>query len=139
MIPKEFYKIEFGNADSVSKKSVIRLLKHFAIALEKEREAAQRNAAMKTKEVIDIAISKAIEKAKEEYPANRVDVSAEQDGVTVELEADIDLPEPRVVEATEFMGEFERITEWDKPTSIDILDIVVDGCDDLVDVSGFIQ
>ena len=139
MIPEELYLIEFGNADSVPKKSVIRLLNHFAIALKKERKAAQKNAALKTKEVIDIAISKAIERAKEEYPTNRVTVSVEQDGILVELEADIDLPEPRVVEATKFMGEFERITEWDKPTSIDVFDIVVSGCGDLVDVSGFTQ
>ena len=138
MIPEELYLIEFGNADSVPKKSVIRLLNHFAIALKKERKAAQKNP-IKTKEVIDVAIIKAIERAKEEYPTNRVTVSVEQDGILVELEADIDLPEPRVVEATEFMGEFERITEWDKPISIDVFDIVVSGCGDLVDVSGFIQ
>lgn len=40
MKPEEFYEKEFGNADSVPKESVIRLLSHFAKVLEMEREAA---------------------------------------------------------------------------------------------------
>jgi len=40
MTAEELYRKEFGNADSIPKKSVIRLLKHFAKALKIEREQA---------------------------------------------------------------------------------------------------
>lgn len=38
MTLEELYKKEFGDADSVPKESVIRLLQHFAAVLKKERE-----------------------------------------------------------------------------------------------------
>lgn len=38
MKAEELYQKEFGNADSIPKESVIRLLKHFAVALKTERE-----------------------------------------------------------------------------------------------------
>lgn len=40
MTAEELYKKEFGNADSIPKESVIRLLKHFAKVLEIERNKA---------------------------------------------------------------------------------------------------
>lgn len=40
MTAEELYRKEFGNADSIPKESVIRLLKHFAKALKIEREQA---------------------------------------------------------------------------------------------------
>ncbi len=40
MTAEELYQKEFGNADSIPKESVIRLLKHFAKALKIEREQA---------------------------------------------------------------------------------------------------
>lgn len=42
MTAEELYRKEFGNADSIPKESVIRLLKHFAKALKIEREQALR-------------------------------------------------------------------------------------------------
>jgi len=38
MTPEELYKKEFGDADSVPKESVIRLLQHFAKVLQIERQ-----------------------------------------------------------------------------------------------------
>ena len=42
MTAEELYQKEFGNADSVPKESVIRLLKHFAKVIKIEREQALR-------------------------------------------------------------------------------------------------
>ena len=42
MTAEELYKKEFGNADSIPKESVLRLLKNFAKALKLEREQALR-------------------------------------------------------------------------------------------------
>lgn len=42
MTAEELYEKEFGDADNISKESVLRLLRHFAKALELEREQALR-------------------------------------------------------------------------------------------------
>lgn len=42
MTAEELYQKEFGNADSIPKESVIRLLRHFAKAIKLEREQALR-------------------------------------------------------------------------------------------------
>jgi hypothetical protein len=42
MTAKELYQKEFGDADSVPKESVIRLLQHFAKVLKIEREQSLR-------------------------------------------------------------------------------------------------
>ena len=45
MTAKELYQKEFGNADSVSKEEVIRLLKHFGVVLyDKNKEIKQLKA-----------------------------------------------------------------------------------------------
>ena len=43
MTAEELYEKEFGNADSIPKESVIRLLRHFGKVLDMERNAAQQN------------------------------------------------------------------------------------------------
>lgn len=42
MTAEELYEKEFGDADNIPKESVLRLLRHFAKALELEREQALR-------------------------------------------------------------------------------------------------
>ena len=42
MTAEELYEKEFGNADSIPKESVLRLLRHFAKALKLEREQELR-------------------------------------------------------------------------------------------------
>lgn len=42
MTSEELYKKEFGNAESIPKESVIRLLKHFARVLEGERKVVNK-------------------------------------------------------------------------------------------------
>lgn len=43
MKPEELYKKEFGDAESIPKESVIRLLNHFSKALKMERQSVKNN------------------------------------------------------------------------------------------------
>lgn len=51
MKAEDLYHKEFGNADSIPKESAIRLLKHFAVVLQNEREKIQNISAACEKEI----------------------------------------------------------------------------------------
>ncbi len=88
---------------------------------------------MTTKQLIALTIDKAVDKAREEHPTTEVTVSAEHGSMLVELTADIHLPDPVEVIGTVHMGQEERLLEWGKPLSIDIIEINISGCYDLAD------